>query len=142
MKSLKLLSLVVGLALVALLLVGCAVPTATPPPVASRFVGSWTNEDTATPGITRVGIRVSAGTIFVHMWGKCEPRDCDWGEATTPVSDADDGTISLTWNPGFQTDSQQLTVLSDGRLQVTGYVHYTDNSGRADRGYTVYFRKR
>jgi len=108
-------------------------------PGASQFIGHWENEDPNTGGITRVEIRSDVSTIFVHMWGKCHPTDCDWGEETTAISDANDGVLSITWTFSFAVNTQQLTVLSDGRLRVTGHVHFTDNSGRLDYDYTHYF---
>jgi hypothetical protein len=105
----------------------------------AQFAGHWENENPNTGGITRVEIRSDASTIFVHMWGKCYPTDCDWGEETTGISDANDGVLSIMWTFSFKVETQQLTVLLDGRLMVTGHVHYTDDSGRPDRDYTEYF---
>jgi hypothetical protein len=110
------------------------------PPI-SLFLGSWTNENPDTGGVTRVEIRTESNTVYVHMWGKCHPTDCDWGETTTDISDANDGILSLTWVFYFKVETQQLSVLPDGRLQVTGHVHYTDDSGRQDRDYTEYYLK-
>jgi Fe-S cluster biogenesis protein NfuA len=110
-----------------------------PPSPVSQFIGHWTNENPNTGGITRVEIRSESNTIFVHMWGKCHPTDCDWGETTTDISDANDGVLSLTWTFSFSVETQQVSVLSDGRLQVVGHVHYTDDSGRPDRDYTEYY---
>lgn len=107
----------------------------------SGFPGYWTNEDPDTGSITHVEIRTAGDMLVVHTWGRCHPQDCDWGEQSTPSSDADDGVLSITWNPGFKIDRQELSVLDDGRLKVAGYVHYTDSSGRMDRGYTDYFRR-
>jgi hypothetical protein len=61
--------------------------------------GNWTNDDSATGGITRVLVTFSCndqilcgvdangnvtcskpGAPFrLHLWGKCHPSDCDWG---------------------------------------------------------------
>ena len=109
---------------------GCLAPT---------FIGHWVNGDPNTDGITRIEIRSEANTIYLHMWGACTPTDCDWGEATTDIADANDGVLSVTWTPYFKIETQQLSVLSDGRLRVVGHAHYIDNSGRIDRDYTEYF---
>lgn len=105
------------------------------------FVGSWVNTDPNTRGITRVAIRSSGGTMFVQMWGKCHPKDCNWNEVTTDAADARDGVLSLAWSFSFKVDSQQLTVLPDGKLQVSGTTRFTDKSGRASYSYTHYFIK-
>lgn len=99
----------------------------------------WENENLDTSNITRLRIRSEADTLFIHMWGRCHPTDCDWGEATTAGTDAGDGVLSLTWKYWWKTETQQLSILADGRLQVSGHAHYTDNSGRVDRDYVEYY---
>ena len=111
------------------------------PPKVDKFVGHWVNIDAGTRGITRVDIRVDADTIFFHMWGKCHPTDCDWGEETTSVSDADDGMLSLTWDHGFSIVNQTLSVLEGELLKVEGHTHFTDDSGRSDYDSTYLFSK-
>jgi len=115
---------------------------ATENPMLSLFVGSWANEEPVTEGIARIEIYVDSGAIFVHVWGACRPTDCDWGEVTTPITNANDGTISLIWDHGFATADQEITLLPDGRLEVVSRVHFTDNSGRADRLTTDYLSSR
>jgi len=106
---------------------------------ASRFVGAWVNEDKRTGGITRVAISSDGDKLKVHMWGKCEPKDCDWGEVSVPAKEAEGGTFSVTWSTSFKVDKQQLALLPDGVLQVTGNVQFIDKSGRPSRGYTDRF---
>lgn len=109
---------------------------------ADQFIGNWTNVDANTRGITRTQISRSGSNLVVHMWGSCTPTDCDWGTVSTPVTDADDQVLKIRWDQGFAIRTQQLTLGSDGRLRVDTFVRYTDNSGRADRRTTEYFRKR
>ena len=47
---------------------------------ASIFAGEWTNEDFKTRGETRINIHLDGSRIVVHMWGRCHPKECDWGE--------------------------------------------------------------
>ena len=98
-------------------------------PEASSFVGDWTNKDFNTRDITRVQIRLDGSRIIAHVWGRCQPKECDWGDATATAKGQ---TLSLTWNQGFATKTQDLTLLADGSLQVVGHRHFTDNSGRKD----------
>jgi len=95
-----------------------------------QFVGTWKSEDPETSGITRVEIRIDQDTIFVHMWGKCQPTDCDWGEKTTSISDAVDGTIELTWHQERCVRQQELSILSDGQLQICEHTYFTDGSSQ------------
>ncbi|MBS3919499.1 MAG: zinc ribbon domain-containing protein [Deltaproteobacteria bacterium] len=107
----------------------------------STFLGHWTNEDSNTRSITRVNIRSGpSGTVFIRMWGKCHPEDCDWGEKKVNV-DESERVISIEWRWGFGVQAQQLDILPDGRLRVLSNMRFTDNSGRQDYDSTDYFVK-
>jgi hypothetical protein len=108
---------------------------------AEKFVGTWLNEDEATRTITRMVIRIEAGTIKVHSWGKCHPNDCDWGENSTSVSDALDNQLSLQWDFCFAIETQTIHYLDDGRLRLDGHTHFIDDSGRSDSDYVCHFLK-
>ena len=75
------------------------------------------------------------------MWASCSPTDCDWGEVTTPTSDADDNRLSLEWDQSFVVRSQTVTWLGSNRLMVKDRSHFTDNSGRADRDAVYDFKR-
>jgi hypothetical protein len=120
-------------------------PTVTPStptgtPHYDPFVGTWLNTNSATTEVTKVKIRVDGDTIYIHMWAACSPDDCDWGETTTTVEDSKDGVLSISWSDSERTETQQLSILLDGRLQVAGQIDYTD-AGKLDRNYTEYFNK-
>lgn len=106
-----------------------------------NFIGTWVNEDEGTGGVTRIVIRAESDTIFVHMWGSCHPSDCDWGEETTNINDANDNQLSLEWNISFVIMTQVIYYLNDGRLKVDHHSHYIDDSGRTDWDFTWYFAK-
>jgi beta-lactam-binding protein with PASTA domain len=82
------------------------------------FIGTWVNVDTNTRTITKVQIRRDGGQMAIHMWGKCHPTDCDWGEVTAPVSDAADGTVNISWDQPSGRKDQTLRMLPSGHLQV------------------------
>ncbi len=113
-------------------------PSATP--TYQPFLGVWLNQDQNTTNITRVEIRALEGALLVHMWTKCVPADCDRGETSTPTADAGDGVLYLSWVEDEFTETQQLSILLDRRLQINGQVNYVDIS-RADLSYTHYFVK-
>ena len=96
---------------------------------ASGFIGEWTNKDFNTRSVTRVHIRRDGEKVVVHEWGRCHPRECDWGEAIAVVSGS---ALLITWKPRFAIMRQELTLLRDGGLQVVTHTHFTDNSGRKD----------
>ena len=108
---------------------------------AKQFIGHWKNEDPGTSGITQVKIRSDSDMILVHMWDKRQPEDHDWGEEKTILSDAYDGTLSITWTPSFKIETQQLTVLPDEQLKVVGHRHFVDGSERPDSTYVEFFVK-
>jgi hypothetical protein len=116
---------------------GTAVPTAKYQP----FIGTWVNQNTATTNITKLVITLSGDSskIIVHMWNKGVPSDLDRGESKTLAADADDSVLFLSWVQTDLTESQQLSLLIDGRLQVNGTVNFTDS--RADVTYVEYFNK-
>ena len=101
-------------------------------------VGEWTSKNFDTRDITRVNIRVDAGHVIVHEWGRAHPTESDWGEATASASG---GVLSVIWKQGFATKTQTLRPLSDGSLQLTTHCHFTDNSGRPDYDTTNTFAK-
>jgi len=105
------------------------------------FVGFWINKDSETGGITKVNIRITEGKFFVHAWGKCQPTDCDWGEESTDVSDADDGILNVTYVFSFATETLQISKTDNKTLRVHCFTHFTDDSGRQDYAATEYFVK-
>lgn len=109
--------------------------------LSSPFLGYWINEDMNTRSITRVKIRSGpSGTVFVHMWGKCHPEDCDWGEQMANI-DETDRSLSIEWRRDYGVRTQKLDILPDGRLRVISHMRFTDNSGREDFTDEGYFLK-
>ena len=132
------------LVLLVSLLIGCSGGNGvTPSAEAEKFVGFWVNEDGDTMNITKIDITKAGDTILVHMWGKCYPEDCEWGVSTTDILDAEDGILNITWDFDFAVETQELYVLSDGRLKVVGFVYFNEDDiyNRPDYEYTEYFIK-
>ena len=96
---------------------------------ASGFIGEWTNKDFKTRSITRVHIRQDSSKTIVHVWGRCHPKECDWGGATATIKGS---ALAVTWEHGFSVVTQELILLPDGGLQLSAHTHFTDNSGRKD----------
>ncbi len=105
------------------------------------FVGNWVNVDRDTSGITRVEVtRRGPAGLDIHVFGQCEPRDCDWGtvrgNAFSPSADSnpvrDATAVSATFNAGF---AQKFIILHEARgdtLTFDVYTNFTDRSRRAD----------
>jgi Gram-negative bacterial TonB protein C-terminal len=94
---------------------------------ADSVAGSWINENSGTGGVTRVVFRSEGAQLFVHAWGACQPRDCDWGEVQCASQGAG---CEATWDQGFATTAMQVAPLGGGRLQVKYKFYFRDNSGR------------
>ncbi len=92
----------------------------------AAFVGEWCNKDFNTRANTRIRIYLDGQNLRVHMWGRCHPEECDWGETTATLSPDDSNTLLLTWSQGFATSTQKLTLQKDGSLTLSGTRTYKD----------------
>jgi hypothetical protein len=126
--------------LVVILIFCGALPVRSDDKLSSPFVGEWCNKDFNTRGVTRVHIRQEGAKLIAHMWGRCSPTECDWGDSTATIEE-DGKALTITWNQGFKTETQKLKLLPDGSLELVGHSHYTDNSGRGDRDSKYTFAK-
>jgi thiol-disulfide isomerase/thioredoxin len=100
------------------------------------LVGSWINQNPATPGITQVIVRRERDDLLVHAWGKCVPEDCDWGETKITLFD---GLPVANWDHGFSVVKMELIRLPDQRLLVTYKSEYHDQSGRTGNDEAEFF---
>ena len=101
----------------------------------------WVNENTATPGITRVNVTVDGSAVSVQAWGKCDPVDCDWGVTTANTSGwTTNHQIVAFWDQGFATRTQTITFLAVDYVKVVTFTDFTDADGRTDYTLTEYFR--
>lgn len=104
------------------------------------FAGTWENVDQNTRGVTTLKINVSGVKVKVQAWGKCHPKDCDWGTVraypyASSVSSnlqSQAGAITALFKTNF---SESLIVISksgSNRLKAGVYTRFTDNSGRSN----------
>lgn len=102
------------------------------------FTGSWKNRDANTKSVTTLKIHLNGGRLRVHAWGKCHPKDCDWGtvngHAYGPQASSDLNASAKTVTAVFRTGfSETIVVLhskSRNRLHANIYTRFRDNSGR------------
>jgi hypothetical protein len=105
-----------------------------------QFAGRWKNTDPNTRGVTTLDIGVSQTNVTVQAWGKCHPKDCDWGRvqgfAYGPSVSANLAQTAQVISAVFQTAfSQTLMVirsLGKTRLQAEVLTRFTDQSGRTN----------
>jgi peroxiredoxin/outer membrane lipoprotein-sorting protein len=102
------------------------------------LAGTWINVSAETRGVTRVVVRRENNRTILHVWGACQPLDCDWGEA-----DADlwNGIPLAIWKPGFSTVRMQLVPQPDGRMLLAYRTEFNDDSGRKDAGHAEFFAR-
>jgi hypothetical protein len=104
------------------------------------FVGPWNNADSATRGISRLEFRREGDQLFVHAWGKCHPRDCDWGEVAVqpfvpkvgiPVEEGANAFIA-EYDKSAEKTMLMGHISQDGTFDVKAFTIWLDNSGRRD----------
>ena len=103
------------------------------------FFGSWYASAPDTRGIARIDVRRLDDQILVHVWGRCHPVDCDWGQAPgQPYAPAVDAPMWPTADvviADFDNGAEHTTVLlrtAGGALNYQTFTHFTDHSNRSD----------
>jgi hypothetical protein len=122
--------------------------------IAQPEAGRWINTDAATRSIPRIELRficqdqVINGELYppgppwyVHVWGKCHPTNCDWGEVGATRTGA--GHVYAFYDQGFAKRYvyAKMSAYRPGQLWVYTWTHFTDGSGRADYATNNWFRR-
>jgi len=96
-----------------------------------KFVGSWVSSNPNTRMLTKGRIYKQGRGIYVHLWGKCHPNDCDWGSIGARVNV---NRLNIIWNKGFVRRVMIIKGLNyyNGkyhklRIKTTNY--YNDSRG-------------
>lgn len=116
--------------------------------------GNWVNTDINTRSITRINLRfVCQDQIlngepyppgppwYVHIYGKCHPSDCDWGEVgAKPIVGT--GFIFAFYDHGFAKRYvwAKMSQYRPGQLWVYMFTNFTDPN-RPDYEVHNWFRK-
>jgi hypothetical protein len=102
------------------------------------YVGTWTNVDVDTRGITRLVVTRQGNDLVFNAFGKCHPRDCNWGKVKVPFQGEP---LVVPYSKSFA--ETRLSLSTAGQLlEVRRKTHFTDNSGRADQEDVYRFRRR
>lgn len=104
----------------------------------AAFTGHWRNVDTNTSGVTRLVIKSRGFGITVHTWGKCHPRDCDWGNKQGVVYGPSVGAnimqtasaMTVVYKENYKVTILVLKV-HRGHLSADVFTRFTDNSHRS-----------
>lgn len=102
------------------------------------FLGSWVATGSDASGIARVVItKAGANHLRIHLYGRCEPQECDWGEqvAHERWESPDSGevkTVSADFNVGYGSKHLTLREGPGGALLFDVVTDFTDHSSRHD----------
>lgn len=98
----------------------------------NQYIGTWTNIDRNTRGITKMVFGGDGGgKINVHVWGKCSPQDCDWGWKS--CNSHYDGHLFAQYRNNVSVTDLTMNMTNISTLAVKANTRYTDNSGRPPR---------
>ena len=115
--------------------------------------GSWTNTDPNTRSLTRIQLRfVCQDQIlngqpyppgppwYTHVFGKCSPTDCDWGEVGAQRLSS--GHIYAYYDQGFAKRHvwARMSQFRPGQLWVYTFTDFTDPN-RPDYDVHNWFRR-
>ncbi|MEM8806321.1 MAG: hypothetical protein AAGF01_09880 [Cyanobacteria bacterium P01_G01_bin.38] len=94
------------------------------------WVGTWVNVDAATRGMTRLKIiKTSDQKITLQGFGKCHPRDCDWGVTSATLQR---GRLGALYDVGWKKTNIIVTQAND-QLIADVFSDYSEEDGRTDR---------
>lgn len=113
------------------------------------FAGTWKNINPDTGGITTLRIKVEGPEVKIHVWGKCTPKDCDWGEFTadaygpSAVSNilADARVLTARLSTDFSKVIMVITRAGSDKLKAEVYTKFRDTSGRTNYASNYTFKR-
>ncbi|MCE1274248.1 MAG: hypothetical protein LWW75_06980 [Chlorobiales bacterium] len=115
----------------------------------NQFTGHWKNIDPNTAGITTIVIDGNANALKMHAWGKCHPKDCDWGQVdayayapnvsspTEPNAQA----VTATYTTGFSQTQVVAAPAGNNTIRANVYTRFTDGSNRSNYTASYTFKR-
>ena len=138
--------------LLSALIVVCLAASAGASCIAQPEDGAWVNTDAATRSLTRIRLRFVCQDVvingqlhppgppwYTHVFGKCSPSDCDWGEVGAQRLAS--GHIYAFYDQGFAKRYvyAKMSAYRPGQLWVWTYTDFVDPA-RADYEVHNWFR--
>jgi hypothetical protein len=101
------------------------------------WLGTWVNVDPDTRGTTRFVISQGKNGRKIHVWGRCHPQDCDWGETSLVSIDSGAPRQFVIWDKKF-VDVYLTLRLENEEIALDNISIYKDGSGR--RNFCMQYR--
>jgi hypothetical protein len=104
----------------------------------SGFIGEWLNSDSSAGDISHIVVTAAGSGLYrIHLYGRCQPAVCDWGEQVgrnrSSGPDADDvRSVSADFYTGFALKHLTLRQGPSGTLHFDMVTDFTDRSSRHD----------
>ncbi len=99
------------------------------------FAGEWINVDEDTRGLTRMVVTIKGGQPYVHAFGSCSPRDCDWEtKKGTYFFTAGHHFISVNYKFEDKGITKQIVMRKEGE-KIIAKVHSTYQDSRKPTTY-------
>lgn len=115
-----------------------------------KIVGTWVNTNIKTEGITKLIVTKTGKRHSVHLFGKCNPNDCDLGKRLLRSSFWENSgsthieAIYKESNTISELDINlvgMLEVSPPSKIMVSFSKKFTDQSGRSNYSSNEIFRK-
>jgi len=102
------------------------------------FSGNWVNVDNNTRGLTKVLVKIKSGNPYVHGFGSCSPKDCDWGSIKGTYFKTD-GKNFISANYKFDNGITQQIVMriSGGKMIAKLHTTFQDSRRPTTKYYTM-----
>src|SRR5258707_6806797 len=104
----------------------------------SDFEGVWTDALADGSGISRIAVVPGSGLLLVvHIYGKCVPKECDWGNGfvryyTDGPAAREITSIAFDFDTGFAHKRLTLRPGIGHTLRFDLQTDFTDRSGRSN----------
>jgi hypothetical protein len=124
--------------------------TATAKDPIKKIVGTWVNNNIKTEGITKLIVTKAGNRHSVHLFGKCNPTDCDLGKRLLRSSfweNSGSTHIETTYKESTVVRNLEIHLIGipdlspPAEIRVSFSNRFTDNSGKPSYSIDETFRK-
>jgi hypothetical protein len=101
----------------------------------TALLGTWSNTNSATHGITRAVLTEKDGQVFLRVFGETDAEHPEWGETVASVFAGDSLSAEAMAFSAFYDFGFMETLLQghvrQGVLIIAKFERFKDNSGRS-----------